>query len=306
MSSTINIKQKDGYETIIYPYLSESNNLKGTFLIFHGMAEHHRRYEAFAKFLNSYGYDVYLYNHRGHGNDKTKEDLGFFSTTNGHKKVVADAISIIKYVKKNNRSNRIILFGHSMGSIILRNVLQHYDDVDCAIISGSTYPPIMLTKAGLIISSIEKKIKGPKYRSKFLDRLIFQGNQYKKLNTKTSFDWLSRNTSHVDAYIKDPYCGFICTTSFYNDLFHLTLNASKPEFIKKTKKDLPLLIISGDKDPVSAYGTQITKYFQLLQSLGFKRVDCTLYSEGRHELLNELNSADIMNDIKDWVEKQLT
>lgn len=193
-----------------------------------------------------------------------------------------------------------------MGSIILRNVLQHYDKVDCAIICGSTYPPLSLTNAGIILSSIEKKVKGPKYRSKFLDKLIFQGKQYKRLNAKTSFDWLSRNSDSVDAYIKDPYCGFICTTSFYNDLFHLTRNASKKERIQRMRRDLPLFIISGDKDPVSAYGKQITKYFLLLGQLGFKRVDCTLYSDGRHELLNELNSVDIMRDIKDWVEKTLS
>ena len=137
------------------------------------------------------------------------------------------------------------------------------------------------------------------------NKLRIAKKQYKILNTKTTFDWLSRSSSLVDTYIKDPYCGYICTTSFYNDLFHLTLNASKPECIKKTRRNLPLLIISGDKDPVSAYGTQISKYFLLLQRLGFKSVDCTLYSEGRHELLNELNNDDIMRDIKDWIERIL-
>ncbi len=306
MKDTIVLKQNDQHKTLLYPYLSSSSTVKGTFLVLHGMAEHHKRYEAFAKYLNGFGYDVYLYNHRGHGLDKQEEELGFFSNSEGHKKVVSDAISIIKYIKKQNRSQHFILFGHSMGSIILRNVLQHYDKVDCAIICGSTYPPLSLTNAGIILSSIEKKVKGPKYRSKFLDKLIFQGKQYKRLNAKTSFDWLSRNSDSVDAYIKDPYCGFICTTSFYNDLFHLTRNASKKERIQRMRRDLPLFIISGDKDPVSAYGKQITKYFLLLGQLGFKRVDCTLYSDGRHELLNELNSVDIMRDIKDWVEKTLS
>lgn len=305
MNSTIVLKQRDDFETTIYPFLSSSDTVKGSFLIFHGMAEHHERYQPFAQYLNGFGYDVYLYDHRGHGIDKTEEELGYFSSKDGHKKVVSDAVAITKYIKKHNRSNRLILFGHSMGSIILRNALQHYDKVDCAIICGSTYPPKALTRLGLILSSFEKKIKGPKYRSKFLDKLIFQGNQYKKLNTNTSFDWLSSSTQHVDAYINDPFCGFICTTSFYNDLFYLTLNASKKERINHTRHDLPLLIISGDKDPVSAYGKQITQYFLLLKRLGFKKVDCRLYPEGRHELLNEINNHDIMQHIKDWVEQTL-
>lgn len=306
MNSTIVLNQSDGSKTRIYPYLSSADSIKGSFLILHGMAEHHKRYEQFAHYLNEAGYDVYLYNHRGHGTDKKDEELGYFSSSNGYRKVVSDAITITEYIKKKNRSSHLVLFGHSMGSIILRNVLQQYDKIDGAIICGSTFPPKTLTRLGVVLSYLEKKIKGPNYRSKFLDKLIFQGNQYKKLNKNTSFDWLSKNTHLVDAYIKDPYCGFICTTSFYNDLFHLTLNASKKVRIMRTRNDLPLLIISGDKDPVSAYGKQITKFYLLLKSLGFKNVDCTLYPEGRHELLNETNNMEIMRDIKNWVEKTLS
>lgn len=306
MSSTQHIiKQSDGYETILYPFLCSLPTPHGTFLIFHGMAEHHERYRSLAEYLNSFGYDVYLYDHRGHGTDKKMEELGFFSSENGYKKVVTDAISVTKFVKSHNRSNRIILLGHSMGSIILRNVLQQYDSVDCAIICGSTYPPLLLSRAGLLLSSVEKKIKGPKHISHFMNHVLFETKPYKKLCKRTAYDWLSRSNTSVGEYINDPYCGFICTSSFYSDLIHLTLNASKPALIKRTRRDLPLLIISGDHDPVGGYGKQITKYFSLLQTLGFKSVNCTLYSEGRHELFNEINREEIMRDVKDWVNKQL-
>ena len=298
------VRQNDGYETVLYPCLSNSKEPHATFLILHGMAEYHDRYREFADHLNSLGYDVYLYDHRGHGKDKKIEELGFFASSNGYKKVIEDAITITKYVKKINRSDSIVLFGHSMGSLILRNVLQHYDAVDAAILCGSTSPSQFITRMGLFISTIEKKRKGPRHISYLLNKLMFQSKPYKKLCKRTAFDWLSRSVPSVSAYIGDAYCGFICTTSFYNDLLHLVLNATTTKKIKKTRKDLPLLIISGENDPVGGFGKQISKLFLQLQKLGFKNVDCTLYSECRHELLNEFNRDEIMRDITDWVEKQ--
>lgn len=303
--SKLVIKQQDGYESILFPFFCINSAPLGTFLIYHGMAEHHERYHAFAKYLNESGYDVYLYDHRGHGTDKKMEELGFFSSKDGYKKVVNDAVTIARYVKEHNRSDKTILFGHSMGSLILRNVIQQFDEVDCAVICGTTSPSQLTTKMGLILSSIEKKIKGPKNISYFMNHVLFEGAPYRKLCKRTAFDWLSRNNSNVGAYIDDPYCGFICTSGFYNDLIHLTLNAIKPSFIKLTRKDLPILIISGSHDPVGGYGKQVTKFFLRLQKFGFQNVDCSLYSEGRHELLNETNRDEIMNDIKCWVEHHI-
>lgn len=305
VSKNIIIKQSDGYETVLYPYLCHSEHPHASILILHGMAEHCERYRAFAEYLNGFGYDVYLYNHRGHGTDKMVGELGYFASTNGYEKVVNDAITITKYIKECNRSNHTVLFGHSMGSLILRNLLQQFDTVDCAIICGTTFPSQFLTRMGLFLSSIQKKIKGPKHISRFLNKLLFGSKDYKKLCNRTAFDWLSRSNPSVGAYISDPYCGYICTTSFYNDLLHLALNATKLNHIKQIRRNLPLLIISGDHDPVGGYGKQITHYFLLLQKLGFSNVDCTLYSDCRHELLNELNRNEISKDIVDWLEKQL-
>ena len=72
------IIQKDSYKTVLYHFYSDAEP-KASIIILHGMAEHHKRYYTFAKFLNSNGFDVYLYDHRGHGTDKIMKELGFFS-----------------------------------------------------------------------------------------------------------------------------------------------------------------------------------------------------------------------------------
>ncbi len=210
------ITQKDSYKTVLYHFYSDAEP-KASIIILHGMAEHHKRYYKFAKFLNSNGFDVYLYDHRGHGTDKIMKELGFFSDSKGYKKVIDDALEIIKHVKKNNRCKKLLLMGHSMGSLITRNIIQQYDELDGVILCGTTHPPKIKVKPGLALASINRFFFGPVHRSKFLNNVLFGGKAYTRLISRTSFDWLSRNNPAVGAYIHDPYCGFLCTVSFYQN-----------------------------------------------------------------------------------------
>ncbi|HBI73948.1 MAG TPA: hypothetical protein DDY59_12265 [Lachnospiraceae bacterium] len=300
----ISVKQKDGYITKVSHFRNKEKP-KASLLILHGMAEHQKRYYPFISYLADQGIDVYCYDHRGHGTDKKIKDLGFFAAEKGYQLVVEDAIAVSEYIQHNNRCSRLILMGHSMGSLIARNVIQTYDNFNLVILSGTTFPSGFLTRAGLILSSIIVKCKGARHVSPFMDNLMFGNKKYTMLSDRTSHDWLSRSHTVVGAYIHDPYCGFICTASFYHDLLKLVSNASKKKLIQKTKKDLPLYIISGLKDPVGGYGKEINKYLSVLKKLQFVNVTSKLYPDCRHELINELNKEEVYSDILQQIEKNL-
>ncbi len=298
------IKQKDGYITKLTHYVC-SKRPKASILILHGMAEHQKRYQSFAEYLVNLGYDVFCYDHRGHGVDKKLSELGFFSAENGYQLVVSDAITVSEYIEQNNRCSKFFLFGHSMGSLISRNIIQTYDKYNGVILSGTTYPPMLLTLSGLFTSSIITKFKGPKHISPFLSNLMFGSKKYTSLSTRTAFDWLSRSNPIVGAYMHDPYCGFTCSTSFYHDLVKLVQHATKKKLIRLTKKEIPLFIISSQKDPVSGHGKEIQKYISILKKCGFLNLSSKLYPECRHELLNELNNEEVYSDIQLWISKRI-
>lgn len=300
----ITLTQIDKYQTTVFIYQTGCDEVKGSVVILHGMAEHHERYQKFAEFLADSGYDVFMYDHRGHGLDKKFEELGHFADKNGAKLVTDDAIALLQYVKGANRGPKTILFGHSMGSLIARNVLENYDDVDAAIICGTAYMPPIVSLMGMFMASLISFTKGPHHYSPFLNNLTVGYKDFAKISDRTAFDWLTRDNNIVGQYINDPYCGFLCTAAFYHDMIKLTYLAAKPKLIKQTRRDLPILVISGSHDPVGSYGTGVSKYFALLQKLGFSKSDCTIYEECRHELLNELNSDTVMNDILNWVNEQ--
>lgn len=300
----IAIKQQDGYITRL-TFFSCPNKPKASILILHGMAEHQKRYYSFAKYLIGLGYDVYLYDHRGHGTDKKISELGFFANSKGYEIVVDDVITISKYIEKNNRSSKFFLFGHSMGSLISRNVIQSYDKYNGVILSGTAYPSKILIRSGLFLTALIKKLKGPKYISPFLNNLLFGSKKYTILSERTAFDWLTRSHPVVGAYIHDPYCGFICTASFYHDLLKLTANAAKVKYISKTRSDLPIFIISGEKDPVGGYGKDIKHLIVLYKKIGFTNIAYKIYPDCRHELINELNKEEVYADINHWISKMI-
>ena len=302
--TSITIKQKDGAITKLTQYICPDTP-KASILILHGMAEHQNRYQAFAKYLVGQGFDVFTYNHRGHGSDKKLTDLGFISAENGYHLVVEDTIAVSEQIDKINRSSRFFLLGHSMGSLIARNVIQTYDKYTGVILSGTTYPSKLLTVSGLCISSLISKFNGPKHISSYLNNLMFGGKKYTSLGSRTTFDWLSRSNPVVGAYMNDPYCGFICTASFYHDLLKLVSFATKKNSICQTRKDLPLYIISGEKDPVGGYGKEIHKFLSILKKYEFTNVFSKLYPDCRHETLNELNHDEVYDDIQQWITKRL-
>lgn len=298
---TFSVIQRDGYETIVYPKYTLLDERKGSVVILHGMCEHHERYYPFADFLNEQGYDVYMYDHRGHGTDKKLEDLGFIADKDGNQILIEDGIGVLTYVSKIKRTERLILFSHSMGSIVGRNIIQTYDDMDKAIFMGTANPPSLTSRFGIMLSSMIIKLKGPKYVSKFLYKSMFETKVYRKVCERTVYDWLTRNNHIVGAYINDPYCGFPATTAFLRDIIKLSLYAALPSNTEKTRKDLPILLVSGTNDPVGNCGKDVSRLFKQYQHQGFKNIDCILYKDCRHELVNELNNDVIMQDLVKWM-----
>jgi len=295
-SNIFTITQADGHPTKVYPHLTDKEVL-GSILILHGMAEYHVRYEAFADVLNAAGFDVYLYNHRGHGDDCATENLGFFAEKGGAELVINDAVTLCRYIKEHGRSPKLSVFGHSMGSLILRNVIQRYDEMDSAVICGSTMPSSAIATAGATLANLLVRLQGPKHRSKFLYNMMFGNKFYKEICTRTPSDWLTRDEAVVDWYQESPYCGFLCTTSMCRDMMLFIQGSSDEANISKTRRDLPLFFIVGEKDPVSAYAAEVKHLFDVFEKLGFSDIALTVYPEARHEILNEWNKEDVYDDL---------
>ncbi len=290
------------YKLQLHIFETDEDYARGSILILHGMAEHYERYFGFIDALNNVGYDVYIYNHRGHGTDLKEKELGFFAKKNGDEVVIEDAVAVMKYVYENKRSERCAIFGHSMGSLITRNVIQRFDKMDCALICGTGFMSDAICKTGMFVSNVISFFYGPEHKSPLMKKLTFN-KDYKKNCTRTPNDWLTKDEKIVDAYNNDPYCGFLCSSSFYHDLISITYKACHN--IEKTRHDMPILIASGADDPVGAFGKGIEQLYNKYKELGFKSVSMKLYDTDRHELLNETDKDRVISDFIKFFESNL-
>jgi len=293
------IKSNDDYS--LSAKLYEIDNPKAVIQVIHGMAEHQDRYKNFATFLSENGFIVVTSDLRGHG--KKAKDLGYFKDKNGYKDLINDQIKIREYIEKEYPNKPIYLFGHSMGTIISRVMLQteskHYDKV---ILCG--YPNYQsAANLGITLASIIKKFKGPKHKSKLLQN-ITTGTFNKKIkNPRTNVDWLSYNENNVNDYIKDEYSGYAFTTSAYSDLFHLLKLMHKHSLYQNVKKELPFLLISGEDDPCTGGQKGTQNSINTLKKAGFENIEKISYKNMRHEILNEKDNTIVFNDVLSFIEK---
>lgn len=301
-------KSSNGTNEVTYYILKpEGVELKGVVQFSHGMCEYFSRYTQFAEYLCGLGFVVCGNDHLGHGCTAQKNtDLGFFAPQNGWKYLVDDMRTLADLIKKRYENLPYFVLGHSMGSLITRIFLSTYKGkIDGCILTG-TLGPNPFARTGIRLADSIVYSKGTKYRSVFLYKMAL-GNYNKKIKDhKTSFDWLSRDERVVERYLSDEKCNFLFTSSGYRDLFMLAFIANSVKCYKSTPKQLPILIISGDKDPVGTYGEGVKKVVHLYRSAGVKKTDLIFYKDGRHEMLNETNSHEVFGDISRWLEQELS
>ena len=284
----------------------DKESVKAVIQIAHGMAEHLERYEKFAGVLCDNGFAVYINDHLGHGKSvKNDSELGYFGEKDGWKNFIDDAHQLMQIAKKENPSKPYIFFGHSMGSFVAREFSKRFADELTGAVFCGTAGPNPAAGAGIVLAKLVGKIKGSHYRSKLIDNIAF-GTYNKQFEGRTNFDWLSRDNDEVDKYLADKYCGFLFTAYGFRDMFTLLSRVSSKEWAEEYSKKLPVLLISGSKDPVGANGKGVEQVYNMLKEAGKTNVTMHLYDDARHEILNESRCFDkVCKDVIDWADSIL-
>lgn len=295
---------KDGYQLACAIYLPE-HKPKGYLHICHGMSEYHQRYDHFARFIASQGYAVGLHSHRGHGDNAELNNtpLGYYGPEEGFHRVVDDVDFVITHFRATYDLPKPTLLGHSMGSIVVRRYIELYSERIARVIVMGTLVYSPVHRFGSIVAKAMAKRYGGDTAATLIDKISFEGNNRKIKTPRTSKDWLTRNHHQVDQYLADPYCSYTSTYQFYADFLDGFQLLSRPKEMAKVRKDLPMLIISGDADPIGNYGKGVWKVAHAYKHAGLTKVTVHLFDEMRHEILNEVNNTIIYHTILQWLEK---
>ncbi|MEG1632597.1 MAG: alpha/beta hydrolase [Oscillospiraceae bacterium] len=283
-------------------------DINGVVQLVHGIAEYIERYEGFARFLAAKGFVVVGNDHLGHGKSVlSQDDIGFFAERDGWMKVVSDVEKLRVLTAKKYPGVPYFIFGHSMGSFLTRTHLIRFPDapITGVVLSGTGQNPSAVVMAGSLLCDTAILKNGPRSRSKTINDIAF-GTYNKSFEPRrTDFDWLSSDPAIVDAYVADPLCGFLPTVGLFRDMMWGMRYNAKPANLKEMNKELPVYLMSGDKDPVGSDGIGVAKVYGAFLKAGMKDVLYKFYPEGRHEMLNEMNKDDVMKDILAWLFKKI-
>lgn len=278
---------------------------KGIVQMAHGMAEHSARYERFAQALTDAGYAAWMHDHRGHGETSTEqEDRGYYADDHGWDTVVEDMHTVTRAIAEAHPGLPLFFFGHSMGSLLGRDYITRYgQDLVGAVLSGTAANPGLLGKVGQGLASVEARLRGRRHTSKLMDAMTF-GAYNKPFKAEGEFGWLSRDRAEVRKYIDDPRCGEVFTSGFFADLLG-GVNRLQG-LAARVPHDLPLLVISGEQDPVGGKdGAGVRAAAEAFRAGGVEDVTLELFPGARHELLNETNRDEVTDLVIGWLDDHL-
>ena len=274
---------------------------KAVLQIIHGIAEFVERYDAFARYLNSLGVVVVAEDHMGHGQSIGGSIQGYFH--GGWFAAVEDSYRLLRDTMAEFPRLPYVLFGHSMGSFMARTILAKHPDsgIAAAIICGTGWQPKFALPALIkVVEGICRKT-GQENPSPALHKMIFGSYNSKIYNPRTPNDWLTRDETVVDAYNAHPLCGFVPACGLLRDMMQGIYYVERRGNLAKMEKQLPVLFIAGQEDPVGPYGKGVERTAKEFKKAGMTRVDLKLYPQCRHEILNELNKQQVFEDVAAWL-----
>ena len=279
------------------------NEIQAVLQISHGMLEHMERYEEFANYMAEHGVLTVGNDHIGHGSSVLNEECrGYFAEEDGNMALIEDMHSLMSIIKSEYPDKPYFILGHSMGSFLTRQYITLYgNEIEGAVISGTGQQPLGLIKFGIFVTKFIALFKGWSYRSKFVDFLALGSNNNKFKPARTKFDWLTRDADIVDNYISDFRISFIFTLNGFYNMFNGILRMNEQKGLANIPKDLPIIFISGGKDPVGNFGKDVTKAFNIYKNLNLSNISMKLYDDDRHEILNELDREQVYEELLMWI-----
>lgn len=292
----------------VYEWLpKDGQNFRGIVQIVHGMAEHAGRYHDFATFLATNGFVVLASDHKGHGKTAgTTDKLGIIPEGSTWEDVYHDLRSVSMYAQEKFPEVPYFILGHSMGSFLTRKMITEKDFKPAgAILSGTAGNPGLLGFTGILITRFMLLYNSGNSRAKLMYKLSFGAyNKVFKPN-RTLYDWLTSDNAQVDKYLSDPFCGAVFSIGFFNWLLKNLMFINLRVTFETTPKDLPMLLFSGNSDPVGNFGKGVTEVYNKYKKAGLKKIICRMYEGGRHEMLNEVNKMEVYELVLNWLNAQI-
>lgn len=234
----------------------------------HGYGEHIGRYEWVAGALNAHGASVYGVDHAGHGRSAGERVL-----ITDYDDVVADFHLLVRAAKEENPGLPVVLVGHSMGGMVAARYVQlHGEELAAVVLSGPVIGSWAAVDTLLAVEEIP--------------------------STPVDPATLSRDPAVGVAYSEDPLV-------WHGDFKRPTLEALQ-EAMRRIASggsfgELPVLYLHGEEDQLVPIGPSQAG----IDAVRGAGTEVKTYPGARHEIFNETNKGDVLDDVREFVDRVL-
>lgn len=265
----------------------------------HGMAEYSARYADVAEYFNKHGIILAGSDHRGQG--YTAVELGKTQGDSYHDTV--EDMSVLTNYLKVNYNLPMIFWGHSFGSFLGQCFIERYGNMFSAVIfTGSNCMTAPKLVFAAVLCNLKKRMGKGLETDKWMVGQTFDKYDLSFPESERPFAWLSRDKEQVNAFTGDPMSGYTMCVNFYASFLPGVYNTYKRGCLKAIPKNMPILLLSGDKDPVGDFGEGVKKLYKVYKSRGLN-VEYKLYPDARHKILSEINRDEVKEDMLKFVNK---
>ena len=295
--TTLRIPSSDGVHTLSGVAVVPEGKIRAILHIVHGMTEHIARYTSTMQALAKEGILAVGYDNLGHGYTAREGEHGFIASKNGYA-LLAEDVALFAHAVKARYGEEIpyILMGHSMGSFIVRYAAEKTFRPDKLILMG-TGGKNPFAGLALVLIAVIKALFGEKHVSPLINRLAFgsYNNRFRGEGNEKKL-WLSTDPAVRKKYAEDPLSGFDFTVSAMGDLIRLLKDTNRAAWYKNLDTRLPILLVSGEEDPVGAFGKGVREVYTKLIRTGHL-ASLKIYPRARHEILNDFTREDVLRDL---------
>jgi len=301
--STFTYKMKNDKNIHLHKWLPTNNKPSKLLLLVHGAVEHGKRYDSFAKKLTEQGFIVIAPDHRGHGLTALEDGIfSHFGDFNGFMSVVNDLDEILTNLKLEYPDLPRAIFGHSLGSFLVRKFISiRGNEFKAAIISATSWGNSVEIYGGLFLSKIWSLFTNKNKPNKFYNDFLWSTINAEIKGRKGTLDFINSDDNEVRKYQEDQLNGNIMSIEFGEQLSKALLIVREDKIFENTSDDLNIYIASGLDDPLANKGKDINKIASKYREFGSKNVTVKLYPKARHEILNEVNKDEIIKEMFEWL-----
>lgn len=259
--------------------------------ITHGMTEHMGRYTALAEKLTVQDIAVAGLDLRGHGQNPGDPDCASFGEA-GWEAALEDMHLLFQFFDEKYPEVPHFMLGFSLGSFLLREYLGRFDDpVAGAVIMGTGHQSGAVLSVMMAIVRTQIKKAGFDAATPLVRQLSFGTYNQKFKPNRTPSDWLCADETELDDYRADPLCRKDISAGLFWQLLGAMKRTGRKDAYDNWNKQLPILLMSGQDDPVGDSGKGVECVRKAMEQAGMQQVTMEMFPGARHDLLHEEKSG---------------